>query len=194
VILGLPLRVRNQLAETIIAAFGDAAARRELERLTAGADPPPGWLTPPEQRYASTLRERAGRAASALAGWPLASPAAHVDVALAVAARLFDAGLYFETHEVLEPHWRGASGELREVLQGLIQVAVGYQHWFNLNFAGARSLLEEGSSRLRNRRLRGLDLEDFARAVQASASAVGDRPPTAPPFPRSDANLPLSGP
>jgi len=44
---------------------------------------------------------------------------------LDVAARLYEAALYFEVHEWLEPHWVTACGPTRETLQGLIQTAVG---------------------------------------------------------------------
>ena len=87
---------------------------------------------------------------------------------LDAAATLFDAHLYFEVHELLEPSWRDAQGSDREALQGLIQVAVGYQHLANGNFAGARALLEEGRGRLRGRKLDGIDLEAFGQAVASS--------------------------
>jgi len=101
---------------------------------------------------------------------------------VAVVAR--DAGLYFEVHEVLEPHWVIASGETREALQGLIQVAVAWQHLANTNVAGARSLFVEGSARLHGARLLGADLEPFARAAaEAGEGVAAGRPITPPRFP-----------
>jgi predicted metal-dependent hydrolase len=126
------------------------------------------------------LAERARRASAALADAPLSTPR-DVPAALAAAARLFDARLFFEVHELLEPHWAAASGSDREALQGLIQIAVGWQHLANGNVAGARSLLVEGGARARGRTLRGLDLDAFARAAVAAAEA-GTAPP---PFPRT---------
>jgi predicted metal-dependent hydrolase len=104
--------------------------------------------------------------------------------ALAAAAALFDAGLYFEVHELLEPHWTGAQGGERQALQGLIQIAVAFQHLANGNLDGARSLLVEGRARLRDGRLPGLDLEGFAVAAADAESQIGGRV-AVPPFPRT---------
>lgn len=46
--------------------------------------------------------------------------------ALAEGCLHFDAGRYFEAHEVWEGAWRVESGEVRQLLQGLIQVAAGF--------------------------------------------------------------------
>lgn len=156
-----PLRLRNGLAETILRALGDPAARRELARIAA--DP----------ETAALLRVRARRAADALAGCPLLAAEPSLGDTLPAAALLFDAGLHFEVHELLEPHWARADGPERQALQGLIQVAVGYQHLANGNLAGARALLDEGAWRLRHGRLGDLDLVSFAAAVAAGVPDIG---------------------
>lgn len=46
--------------------------------------------------------------------------------ALEEGCRRFDAGRYFEAHEVWEDAWRVEGGEVRQLLQGLIQVAAGF--------------------------------------------------------------------
>jgi predicted metal-dependent hydrolase len=102
--------------------------------------------------------------------------------ALDDAALLFDAGLYFEVHEVLEPHWQQASGQMREALQGLIQIAVGYQHLANGNVRGARSLLADGAARITARVIKGRPLRRFAQQVLESAASS---PASIPPFPRT---------
>ena len=106
--------------------------------------------------------------------------------ALEAAATLFDAGLGFEVHELLEPPWQAATGGAREALQGLIQIAVGWQHLADGNVEGARSLLADGSARLHGQRLGGVELDAFGRAaaVAADALARGERP-APPPFPRA---------
>lgn len=124
---------------------------------------------------------RARRASEALADAPLAAPA-DVRAALTAAARLFDAGLFFEVHEVLEPHWMAARDPSREALQGLIQIAVGWQHLANGNVPGARSLLADGAARLHGRQLLGVDFDPFARAALDAVARVPDTMP--PPFPR----------
>ena len=125
-------------------------------------------------------------AAAALAARAPARMKSRAEV-LDAAAALFDAHLYFEVHELLEPSWRDAEGAEREALQGLIQVAVGYQHLANGNFAGARALLEEGSRRLRGRRLDGLDLEPFGEEVARTVDRVFQLDwRTVPAFPRPE--------
>jgi hypothetical protein len=179
----LPLRLRNRLAGTILAALHDSGARGELARLAAegGAI---GWLEADEARWADRLAERARAASVALADRPLLQSDADLRQVLRAAASLFDAGLYFEVHEVLEPHWVTASGETREALQGLIQIAVAWQHLANTNVAGARSLFVEGSTRLHGARLLGADLEPFARAAaEAGECIAAGRPITPPRFP-----------
>jgi predicted metal-dependent hydrolase len=41
---------------------------------------------------------------------------------------LWNQGLFFEVHELLENHWHEAQGEWREVLKTLIQAAAVYVH------------------------------------------------------------------
>ena len=183
----LPLPLRNRLADLILDALHDGTARRALEVLAAvAADPralgpsapPPrfpddlfeqcadAWtLRSGFRQHAGALGERAARAARALAGRPLAPAEPPLDARLDEAAMLFRAGLYFEVHELLEPSWLRADGATRTALQGLIQVAVGFQHLANGNLDGARALLHEGAAKLLGQRLVGRDTEDFARAV-----------------------------
>lgn len=177
----LPLRLRNRLTETIMAAPHDAAARRALETLAAGDSS--GWLDETNAGFRALLHERAHAAVRAVASAPAPTRAEPAD-ALAFAAVLFDAGLHFEVHEVLEPHWVRASDAVeRDVLQGLIQVAVGYQHFADGNVAGARSLLEQGGARLHARRVFGVDFEPMARAAVTAAGHL-PAPPPVPLFPR----------
>jgi len=182
VIPTLPLRARNRLAETILQSLHDAEARQGLERLARGGDVEPDWLGPDERGHARLLRLRAQRASEAVRTLPLGPAGSRLDEALEAAATLFDAGLGFEVHELLEPHWARATDDDREALQGLIQIAVGYQHLANGNAAGARALLEEGAARLAGRRLGGLPLESFARAIRESIETLASA--AIPRFPR----------
>jgi len=179
-----PLRVRNHLAEIILTALQAPEARRELSALGEADAPPPDWLSP-DLDCRPLVRQRALSAAAALAELP----AARLDsraAALDAAAALFDAHLYFEVHELLEPFWRDALGGEREALQGLIQIAVGYQHLANGNLAGARALLDEGCRRLEGRTLEGMDLDAFGRQVGRTADRMLQLDwRTVPPFPRS---------
>jgi len=182
----LPLRLRNRLAETILRALHDPAARRQLERLATDPATAAHWLEDAAREQGPLLRERARRAGEALAGRPPIAAEPSLDEAVAAAATLFDAGLHFEVHELLEPHWIRAEGRAREALQGLIQIAVGYQHLANGNLQGARALLTEGARRLRAGRLAELDLATFAADVADTIPKLTDAAlPAVPLFPRN---------
>ena len=55
--------------------------------------------------------------------------------------RLFNAGQFFESHEVLEDLWRAAPENDKKFLQGLTQLAVAFHHHSTGNLVGCRSVL-----------------------------------------------------
>jgi hypothetical protein len=214
--VSLPLALRNRLAALIVGALHDGEARRGLCAMadltadgvapaTAGAaaafpsdlfETRGDRLALPEtlRPHAAAVAERAGRARAALERRPLAPGAAALPQALLDAAALFDARLFFETHELLEPRWAQAGGSEREALQGLIQVAVGFEHLANANVRGAAALLHDGAAKLADRRLGSADLDAFARRVIGCLDrvlALGPRAPVdfdwsaVPRFPRT---------
>ena len=62
---------------------------------------------------------------------------------------LFQAGHYFETHEVLELAWRATPpGDRKQFLQGLIQLAVSLEHWRRGNPRGAQGQWEKARAKL----------------------------------------------
>ena len=151
--------------------------------------PSPDWLKGDAAACRPVVRARALSAQAALAARATGRIRSRADL-LDAAAALFDAHLYFEVHELLEPSWREAQGTEREVLQGLIQVAVGYQHLANGNFAGARALLEEGRRRIQGRTLDGLDLEKFGHGVGRSLDRLFHLDwETVPAFPRPEREI-----
>jgi|SRR3990172_2005322 len=87
-------------------------------------------------------------------------------------ADLFDAGLYFEAHELLEPCWMRARAGERQVLQGVIQIAAGLHHLKHGNLTGARSLLTQGALKLPGRTLDGRPLDGFTSGVYRILDAV----------------------
>ena len=54
--------------------------------------------------------------------------------------RLFNAGEYYDAHEVLEDLWLIEVPPLKDFYKGLIQVAAAFHHWERGNAAGARKL------------------------------------------------------
>jgi len=60
----------------------------------------------------------------------------------------FNAGRFFEAHEVWEELWRGMRGPERLFVQGLIQTAAGLYHLCCDNGRGARSQLDKALDKL----------------------------------------------
>lgn len=56
----------------------------------------------------------------------------------------FNAGEFFQAHEVWEELWLRAPEEEKAFLQGLIQIAAAFHHFQRGNLSGARSLLAAG--------------------------------------------------
>jgi len=101
--------IRNSMSETII----DVLDERSLEKARAVAH---GYLqTIPAPVYADYIHERLDRYARAL---EQISPDTSL---LRQAAILWNLGLLFEVHEILEPAWMRASGDRRLLLQALIR-------------------------------------------------------------------------
>ena len=128
--------VRNALSEKLKEclqrnAIFSAAPRDLLERF-------------PQEPYRGYIRDRTARyrAATRDASSGTASP-------LAWAAVLWRHRLYFEVHDVLEPHWLAATGDEREGLQGLIQAAGVEVHLEAGHEAAAVSLARKAVERLR---------------------------------------------
>ncbi len=96
---------------------------------------------------------------------------------------LFNEARFYEAHEVWEEVWRSTTPEPRDLLQGLIQVAVAMVHQRDRGRpAVARRVLAKGRRRVepyRPVRL-GLDLEDLLGAVDQWSrwleSCAGDPP------------------
>ena len=62
--------------------------------------------------------------------------------------RLFNEGQFFECHEVLEDLWIEDRSEYRELIQGLIKVAVAFYHVKEDNVKGAVKVLSNGLQQL----------------------------------------------
>lgn len=122
------------------------------------------------ERFEAARRDLAAHDLAVREDTPLAT-------VVAAAAILFDHELFFEVHELLEPPWLRADGETRTLLQGLIQVAVGFHHHAQGNPRGAASLLGEGNAKLFGHvpEAFGLDLSVLCRDVEAFATELRHR-------------------
>lgn len=93
---------------------------------------------------------------------------------IACARAAWNAGLYFEVHEVLEPLWMDESdGSYKERLRNLIAAGAGMHHFANGNTVGAVSLLRSSAHGLAHAGPETeLDLERFGRDLRALAEAI----------------------
>ena len=111
--------------------------------------------------------------------------------------RLFNAGRFFEAHEVWEAAWLNEKGEVRQLLQGLIQVAAGFHQAFDRGRAsGCARLLSAGSGRLQPLPgdLAGLDLASFRITLARSLerARAWQRGEAGPPIREEGPHLPVS--
>jgi hypothetical protein len=127
----------------------DAATRERLTRVHLVEGDPPALLAV-HAAHDAGIRAHATHALAAADAYrrhPLGRPDT-VDGALVRAAALWDARLFFEVHEVLEAVWQRTTGDVRQALQGVIQMAVAFYHLAAGNLRGARQLLTDGRDRL----------------------------------------------
>lgn len=87
--------------------------------------------------------------------------------------RLFNAGEFFEAHEVLEQEWHRQNRN-NDCLKGLIQLAAAFVHVKKQNWTGAASLLANGRRLIAPHRpvYEGLDLERLDREAADAQIAV----------------------
>jgi predicted metal-dependent hydrolase len=99
----------------------------------------------------------------------------------------FNAGRFFEAHETLEEVWRSTVPEPKDLLQGLIQVAVAMVHYRDRDRpAVARRVLAKGRRRIEPYlpSALGIDLEALIANVERWNRWLESRDGEAPPAPR----------
>jgi dTDP-4-amino-4,6-dideoxygalactose transaminase len=108
---------------------------------------------------------------------------------------LFNAGSFFDAHEVLEDVWRELQGEEKDFLQAVIQAAVGLHHHSTGNTVGARSLLARARRKLADYPSAycgiAVDRLCFALREWSASLEAGTRPPALPRL-ESSATIPNS--
>jgi predicted metal-dependent hydrolase len=89
-------------------------------------------------------------------------------------ADLFNAGEFFECHEVWEDVWNAQPPSERLFLQGLIQIAVGCEHFNRGNLRGAVALLERGTKKVRKygARHRGVRIAQLDRDASSTLADI----------------------
>ena len=84
-----------------------------------------------------------------------------------IGMKLFNSGQWYKSHDVFEEIWHETGGPERQLLQGILQVAVAQVHLENSNINGATILYGEALGRLKKFRLSdsGLDIEGLYKCV-----------------------------
>ncbi|MBO8218961.1 DUF309 domain-containing protein [Prochlorococcus marinus] len=87
---------------------------------------------------------------------------------LFIALNLFNNHEWYEAHDAFEEIWNFVDGDERQVIQGILQVAVSQFHLSKGNLNGATILLGEGLGRIKTRTNinLGIDLESFCRCLE----------------------------
>ena len=99
-----------------------------------------GWLPDATwEALASELSLRSGVMLVALTGQP-----EDERYRLSCGVALFNMALFHECHDALEALWLGASGDLKEGLQGLILMSAGFYHQQHHDAAGMLALWRDG--------------------------------------------------
>ncbi len=140
------------------------------------------WLIEPLPDVRSAIREVCERVRTYAA---LVPEMGQADVAsglrdplrrgMAQAALCFNAGLFFEAHELLEHHWMNQPrGPMKRFLQGVIQISVGFHHAHAGNYDGAVNQLAKGLEKTAGftGEILGLDCEAFLPRVAARREAI----------------------
>ena len=65
------------------------------------------------------------------------------------AVDLFNSSQWYSAHDVFEDLWHESHGDLRSLLQGIIQIAVAEYHFENGNSRGSLLLMAEGLNHLK---------------------------------------------
>ena len=76
-----------------------------------------------------------------------------------VGMKLFNSCQWYKSHDVFEEIWHETGGSERQLLQGILQVAVAQVHLENDNINGATILYGEALGRLKKFKLANLGLD-----------------------------------
>ena len=89
------------------------------------------------------------------------------DARFAIGMKLFNSCQWYKSHDVFEEIWHETGGPERQLIQGILQVAVAQVHLDNGNKNGATILYGEALGRLKTSKLDivRLDIENLCKCV-----------------------------
>jgi hypothetical protein len=104
----------------------------------------------------------------------LESPATDKKEAVKAGLKLFNQERYWESHEALESAWKMASGDEKEILQGLILVAAALVHWQKNEREVTLSVLKRARDKLaiHETEYSGIDLESLTDKIEEMLKAA----------------------
>ena len=76
-----------------------------------------------------------------------------------IGMKLFNSRQWYKSHDVFEEIWHETGGPERQLLQGILQIAVAQVHLENSNINGATILYGEALGRLKKFKLSNLGLD-----------------------------------
>ena len=84
-----------------------------------------------------------------------------------IGIKLFNSCQWYKSHDVFEDIWHETGGAERQLIQGILQVAVAQVHLENSNLNGATILYGEALGRLKRFQVAnfGLDIEGLSNCV-----------------------------
>ena len=84
-----------------------------------------------------------------------------------IGMKLFNSREWYKSHDIFEEIWHETGGQERQVIQGILQVAVAQVHIENGNLNGATILYGEALGRLKRYQLDylELDIEGFCKCI-----------------------------
>ena len=81
------------------------------------------------------------------------------DARFEIGMKLFNSSQWYKSHDIFEEIWHETGGNERQLLQGILQVAVAQVHLENNNTNGATLLYGEALGRLKRFQLANLGLD-----------------------------------
>ena len=92
------------------------------------------------------------------------------DSRFATGMKLFNSCQWYKSHDVFEEIWHETGGPERQLIQGILQVAVAQVHLENGNLNGATILYGEALGRLKK-----FDLSNFGLDIKGLSKCVSSR-------------------
>tara|TARA_Y100001968_G_C18683812_1_gene403660 strand:- start:8 stop:400 length:393 start_codon:yes stop_codon:yes gene_type:complete len=85
-----------------------------------------------------------------------------------IGMKLFNSCQWYKSHDLFEEIWHETDGPERQVIQGILQVAVAQVHLENKNLNGAMILYGEALGRLKRFPLAylGLDIDNLCKCIK----------------------------